>query len=306
MSSVAILLCTFNGARFLPAQLASFARQSFTDWRLFVSDDGSGDETLTIVTQQKDRLGTAPVSVRNGPRQGFVRNFLSLACDDSIAADYFAYADQDDVWEPEKLERAVAWLDTQPPQVPAMYCSRTTLIDEDGRKRGYSRAYRRTPSFRNALVQSLASGNTIVFNRAARRLLMLAGSTAKVPSHDWWTYLLTTAAGGTVYYDQIPQVQYRRHGQNVIGTNTGLRNRLHRLYMLSRGRFQRWSDLNVAGLTPFRPHMTPENRALFDLFCESRKRGFFGRQIGFLKSGVYRQTLLDDLGLVVAVWTRKI
>jgi glycosyltransferase involved in cell wall biosynthesis len=306
MSSVAILLCTFNGARFLPAQLASFANQSFTNWRLFVSDDGSVDETLAIIAQQQGRLGAAPASIRNGPRQGFVRNFLSLACDASIACDYFAYADQDDVWEPEKLARAVAWLDTRPPLVPAMYCSRTMLIDEQGRPRGYSRAYRRTPSFRNALVQSLASGNTIVFNQAARRLLMVAGSMAKVPSHDWWTYLLTTAAGGEVYYDQIPQVQYRRHAQNVIGTNTGLRNRIHRLYMLSRGRFQHWSNLNVAALTPFRPHMTPENRALFDLFCESRKRGFFGRQIGFFKSGVYRQTLLDDLGLVVAVWTRKI
>jgi glycosyltransferase involved in cell wall biosynthesis len=306
MSSVAILLCTYNGARFLPAQLASFANQNFTDWRLFVSDDGSVDETLAIVAQQKDRLGSAPVSIRNGPRQGFVRNFLSLACDASIAGDYFAYADQDDVWEPEKLSRAVAWLDTRPRHVPAMYCSRTMLIDEHGRPHGCSRAYRRTPSFRNALVQSLASGNTILFNEAARRLLMVCGSTTKVPSHDWWTYLVTTAAGGEVYYDQIPQVQYRRHAQNVIGTNTGLRNRIHRLYMLSRGRFQHWSDLNVAALTPFRPHMTPENRALFDLFCESRKRGFFGRQIGFFKSGVYRQTFLDDLGLVVAVWTRKI
>jgi glycosyltransferase involved in cell wall biosynthesis len=306
MSSVAILLCTFNGARFLPAQLASFAAQSFSDWRLYVSDDGSADDTPAIVAQHKDRLGTAPVDVRDGPRQGFVRNFLSLACDETISADYFAYADQDDVWEPGKLARAVAWLDTRPPHVPAMYCSRTTLIDEDGRKRGHSRAYRRTPSFRNALVQSLASGNTIVFNGAARRLLMLAGSTAKVPSHDWWTYLLTTAAGGEVHYDQVPQVQYRRHAQNVIGTNTGLRNRMHRLYMLSRGRFQRWSDMHVAALEPFRPHMTAENRALFDLFRQSRQRGFFGRQVGFFKSGVYRQTFLDDLGLVVAVWTRKI
>jgi hypothetical protein len=96
------------------------------------------------------------------------------------------------------------------------------------------------------------------------------------------------------------------HGENVIGTNTGLRNRIRRLYMLSRGRFQRWSDMHVAALEPFRPHMTPENRALFDLFRASRQRGFFGRQIGFLNSGVYRQTLLDNLGLIVAVWTRKI
>lgn len=306
MSSVAIFLCTFNGARFLPAQLSSLANQTFTNWRLFVSDDGSSDETLAIVARYKDRLGVASVAIRSGPQQGFVRNFLSLACDTSIACDYFAYCDQDDVWEPQKLARAAAWLDTRPRHVPAMYCSRTMLIDEDGHECGYSRAYRRTPSFRNALVQSIASGNTIVFNEAARALLIAVGSTAKVPSHDWWTYLLTTGAGGEVHYDQIPQVRYRMHGENVIGTNAGLRNRMHRLYMLSRGRFQRWSEMHVAALEPFRPHMTPENRALFDLFCESRKRGFIGRQIGFLKSGVYRQTFLDDLGLVVAVWARKI
>ena len=306
MPSLAILLCTYNGARFLPAQLASLATQSFTDWRLFVSDDGSGDDTLAIVADHKDRLGVAPVDVRNGPRQGFVKNFLSLACDPALAFDYYAFCDQDDVWEPEKLARAVERLSSRPPDVPAMYCSRTMLIDQEGRTLGYSRAYRRKPSFRNALVQSLASGNTIVLNEAARRLLMVCGSDAKVPSHDWWSYLLISSAGGEVYYDQVPQVQYRMHGENVIGTNTGLRNRIRRLYMLSRGRFARWSEMHVAALAPFRSHMTPENRALFDLFRASRRRGFFGRQIGFLHSGVYRQTLLDNVGLIVAVLVRKI
>ena len=89
MPSIAILLCTYNGARFLPAQLASLADQSFTNWRLFVSDDGSSDETLAIVSEHKDRLGAAPVDIRNGPRQGFVKNFLSLACDPSLSFDYF-------------------------------------------------------------------------------------------------------------------------------------------------------------------------------------------------------------------------
>jgi glycosyltransferase involved in cell wall biosynthesis len=306
MPRIAILLCTYNGARFLPAQLASLAAQTFTDWQLFVSDDGSSDDTVAIVAQHQGRLGVAPIAVRNGPRQGFVKNFLSLACDPALTFDYYAYCDQDDVWEPEKLARAVERLSSRPPHIPAMCCSRTMLIDAEGRTLGYSRAYRRKPSFHNALVQSLASGNTIVLNEAARRLLMVCGSDAKIPSHDWWTYLLVSSAGGEVYYDQVPQVQYRMHGQNVIGTNTGLRNRIRRLYMLSRGRFARWSEMHVAALEPFRPHMTPENRALFDLFRASRKRGFFGRQVGFLNSGVYRQTFLDNLGLIVAVLVRKI
>jgi glycosyltransferase involved in cell wall biosynthesis len=306
MPRIAILLCTYNGARFLPAQLDSLAAQTFADWQLFVSDDGSSDDTLAIVSQYKDRLGAAPVQVRKGPCQGFVKNFLSLACDPALAFDFYAYCDQDDVWQPEKLARAVERLSSGPPHVPAMYCSRTMLIDDQDRTLGYSRAYRRQPSFHNALVQSLASGNTIVLNEAARRLLMACGSDAKIPSHDWWSYLLVSGAGGTVYYDQEPQVRYRMHGQNVIGTNTGLRNRIRRLYMLSRGRFVRWTEMHVAALEPFRPHMTPDNRALYDLFRASRQRGFFGRQIGFLKSGVYRQTFLDNLGLIVAVVVRKI
>jgi hypothetical protein len=92
----------------------------------------------------------------------------------------------------------------------------------------------------------------------------------------------------------------------VVGANVGWRSRFQRLQMFKAGDFARWSALNVAALERFRSHMTPKNRSLFDLFCESRKRGFFGRQLGFLQTGVYRQTLLGNMGLAVAVWTKRI
>jgi glycosyltransferase involved in cell wall biosynthesis len=306
MPSVAILLCTFNGARFLPAQLSSFADQKFANWRLFVSDDGSRDETLAILSRYERKLGSAPPAIRSGPRQGLVTNFLGLACDPSISGDYYAYSDQDDIWEPDKLSRAVEWLQKLPPHVPAMYCSRTRLIDEQGRERGLSPLFRRKPNFRNAIVQNIAGGNTMVFNEAARGLLIACGNAVHVPLHDWWTYLLTTSAGGEVKYDPVPSIRYRVHPENVIGSNAGWFNRVRRLQMLVDGRFERWTDLNVAALEPFRPRMTPENRALFDVFRRARKRGFIGRQIGFLNAGVYRQTLLGNLGLILAIWTRKI
>src|ERR1700733_8685046 len=117
MPRIAVLLCTYNGARFLPAQLDSLAAQTFADWQLFVSDDGSSDDTFAIVAQYQDRLGVAPVQVRKGPCQGFVKNFLSLACDPSLAFDYYAYCDQDDVWEPDKLARAGERLSSAPAQI---------------------------------------------------------------------------------------------------------------------------------------------------------------------------------------------
>ena len=66
------------------------------------------------------------------------------------------------------------------------------------------------------------------------------------------------------------------------------------------------SYLNVAALKPLRGRMTPENQALFDLFCEARDRSFFGRQIGFLKTGIYRQTPLGNVGLIVASLLKKL
>jgi hypothetical protein len=146
----------------------------------------------------------------------------------------------------------------------------------------------------------------MVFNNAARLLLAHCGSDVNVPLHDWWTYLLVTGAGGEVRYDPLPTIRYRSHLHNVVGANVGWRSRIHRLQMLKAGDFERWSALNIAALERFRSHMTPENRSLFDLFCESRKRGFFGRQLGFLQAGVYRQTLLGNIGLAVAVWTKRI
>jgi glycosyltransferase involved in cell wall biosynthesis len=306
MTSVAILLGTFNGARFLPDQLRSFENQTFANWRLFASDDGSTDATVAILSHFLEKLGPSKVQIRKGPGCGFVTNFLSLACDRTITSDYFAYSDQDDIWEPDKLSRATDWLQTIPPQTPAMFCSRTRLIDEEGRECGYSSLFRRKPSFRNALVQSIAGGNTVVFNEATRRLLMACTSSVQVPSHDWWTYLLTTAAGGVVCYDPVPLVRYRVHPANVVGSNVGWLNHIRRVQMLARDRLTNWTTQNVAALESFRLRMTPENRELFDLFCQARNQSLLQRQVGFYRAGVYRQTILGNLGLIFAVWAKKI
>ncbi|MFZ0606575.1 MAG: glycosyltransferase family 2 protein [Xanthobacteraceae bacterium] len=306
MPGVAILLCTFNGAKFLPAQLASYEDQKLSNWRVFASDDGSTDGTLTLLSNYQSNLGEDRVDIRNGPRKGFVANFLSLVCNQSITADYYAYSDQDDVWNSEKLLCAVDWLQQQPDGVPAMYCGRTRLIDDHGRVCGFSPLFRQKPGFRNALVQSIAGGNTIVFNNAARELLIYCGPSVQVPSHDWWTYLLTGAVGGNVFYDPVPQVGYRVHSDNVVGSNVGWINRIRRIRTLATGGLMRWTDLNVAALKPFRLRMTSHNRAVFDLFIESRQRGFIGRPFGFLGTGVYRQTTLGNLGLALAILARKI
>lgn len=303
---VAILLCTFNGARFLPQQLASYEAQDFTGWRLFASDDGSQDATLALLQDFQKKHGADKVQIRHGPCRGFVANFLSLICDPAVQGAYYALSDQDDVWNGDKLSRALRFLGDVPADEPVVYCSRTRLIDEQGGEIGLSTFYRRAPHFRNALAQSLAGGNTMVLNEKVRQLLMRAGPDVKIPSHDWWIYLAITAVGGKAIYDSAPTVSYRMHSRNVIGSNDTAGAQMVRARLLWQGRFKSWADMNLAALERIENLMTDDNRRTFDLFRRSRKRGMVARVCGLVRSGIYRQSRLGDIGLLAAAIAGRI
>jgi glycosyltransferase involved in cell wall biosynthesis len=303
---VTILLCTLNGERFLPDQLASLERQTFKNWRLIASDDGSSDRTKSILRAFQESVEPDRVEIIEGPRRGAPANFLFLACRENLVSDYYAFCDQDDVWEPDKLARAIDFLDQIGAGVPAIYGSRTRLINETGKEIGLSALFIKTPTFRCALVQSIAGGNTMVFNQRARELLTLCGDDVDIPSHDWWLYQVTSACGGKVIYDPYPSVRYRQHRQNVIGSNMGWAACIHRLHMFRQGRLRRWTDLNVAALARIQPRMNAENRQIFDLFVKARHQPLLRRAAMFARAGVYRQTFLGNLGLAAAVVVGKI
>ncbi len=303
---VAVLLCTANGEAFLERQLESIAAQTHSQLKLVISDDGSVDGTLLLVEQFRSRHPQIPVEIRNGPKKGFSANFMSIACDPAIKADFFAFSDQDDVWLPEKTERALQWLQAiATPGLPTMYCGRTEAIDEQGRVLGLSPLFAKTPSFKNAIVQSLAGGNTIVLNRAARDLVVSIGS-LPVVAHDWWFYQLISGVNGRVLYDPKPFVQYRQHASNIIGSNSGWSARWRRIKGLFVGRFQMWNDINVSALERVSTRLTPENRDVLAHFQRVRNAGFPSRLTGLIGSGIYRQTFLGNLGLIAAALIKKI
>ena len=301
-----ILLCTLNGERFLAEQLASLERQTFKNWKLVASDDGSSDGTKSILLAFQRSSAPGKVKIIDGPRRGAPANFLFQACAKNLASEYYAFCDQDDVWEADKLKRAIDVLEQTAPGIPALYGSRSRLIDEDGNEIGFSPLFRKIPEFRGALVQSIAGGNTMVFNQKARELLAFCGADVDVPSHDWWLYQVTSACGGAVHYDPYPSVRYRQHAHNVIGSNVGWAARMRRLRMLRQGRFRHWEDLNETALARLRPHMSRENRRIFGLFCKARHERFWRRTTMFVQTGVYRQTMLGNLGLAAAVVMNRI
>lgn len=303
--TVAILMGTYNGAAHLDEQLKSIAGQTYPDWSLHVSDDGSVDATRDLVTRFAATVAQ-PVALRIGPKTGFVDNFMTLARDDAIDARYFAFSDQDDIWLPEKLSRAVDWFETvADDQVPAVYFSRTELITSQGRPRGHSTLFRRPATFRNALVQNIGGANTMVFNRAARRLLQTATGVPAV-SHDWALYLLVTAVDGIAYYDGIPTLKYRQHDGNVMGSNRGWGAVRRRLELMLQGTMARWNAINRDLLRTVDGRLSTDNREALRLFSAAASAPLPQRLWLLRRSGVYRQTWLGNIGLAFGTLMGKI
>ncbi|MET4277726.1 MULTISPECIES: glycosyltransferase family 2 protein [unclassified Bradyrhizobium] len=295
---VVILLATRNGAAFIQEQIDSYKAQTYRNWELLVSDDGSTDDTIEII-EEFARQVPQRVVVRRGPQMGFWQNFVSLVRSDDIDGDLFAYSDQDDVWFPEKLAKAVSWFEARPSDRPALYFTRTELIEESGAPIGFSPLFVREPTFQNALVQNIGGGNTMVFNRAARLALRATPAEVALVSHDWWTYQVVTGIGGTAHYDPWPSLRYRQHVENLVGANIGLRARLVRSFAFLGGRFAMWNEVNLNVLGSMRSLLTPHNALVLARYTQARLAASPKRLWLLWKSGVYRQSFLENLALFV-------
>jgi len=306
LGKVAVLLSTYNGAQFLVEQLESLLAQTHRDWIIYASDDGSSDSTLAILRTYQERLGKERFFILSGPRQGFAKNFMSLVKSPLVTADYVAFCDQDDVWLPSKLERSLEFVKAVPAEVPALYCSRTHLIDEGGNTIGFSPLFSKPPSFANALVQSIAGANTMLLNRAALELLRRTDDSAVIISHDWWTYILVSGCAGRVFYDAEPSILYRQHGNNLIGSNSTVFDRVVRLRRMFRGTFRYWNDSNLDALGAFKFSLAEECRDTLVKFENARNASFFCRLYLLKRAGVYRQTSFDNIGLLVASIIKRV
>jgi len=286
---VQILLSTYNGEQFLRAQMESLLSQDYPHLEILVRDDGSSDGTPGIL---KEYEKLPPVRVIYGENLGFARSFLKLLRSSDPDAVFFAFSDQDDIWEPDKISAAVAILDEECPDQPGMYFSRVKLVDSDLFPIGISNAPKRPLSFGNALVQSVAKGCTILLNAEARDLC--AHTPAYTQSHDWWCYLVVSAFGKIVFDDQS-RILYRQHGRNVVGHSLSFWARA--LKRLRGGGMKRGACTAQAQELKrlFAELMPPARKDVLERFLTPKS--FTGRLHYALSGDVYGQSLKDDMKL---------
>ena len=304
MTTVHILLATYNGERFLSEQLDSIRTQKHSNWTLTVSDDGSTDYTCGIVTQFASSVSQKVTLLsQQGPSLGPTANFFRLIGHAAINSedDLIAFCDQDDVWFNDKLERAVQW-HTSYCEIPVrLYCSRTQFVTDQLAPIGLSPQLRRAPSFENALVQNIASGNTMVISTQVLAALRQINPNHSV-WHDWTTYLVATALDGKIEFDDKPSLLYRQHANNVIGSNNGFQARLKRLLPILQGRYKDWSDMTAGAVSDISNLLPHQSVATFESFVRMRNLpNPLHRLIAFNQSNIRRQSTASNLSLGLAL-----
>lgn len=296
---ITLALCTFNGAARLSEQLQSFLDQDHKAWSLWVSDDGSEDDTLDILDAfARDHGARHPVRVVQGPRAGAGQNYLSLLCHPEFPAGPVALSDQDDVWYPDKLGRALSRL--APVAGPAVYGAQSRHVSPDLTPIGASRRAPGPFCFANALVQNVVSGHSAVLNAEGLALLRAAGVRPGIAFHDWWLYLLITGAGGQVVIDDAEVLLYVQHGHNMMGAHRGARATMARMAMVLRSEYRGWVDSNCAALADCAAWLTPEARTLLERYRTAPARRGWSRIALMRELGLRRQSTIGTLCLYLA------
>lgn len=217
MSSCSVLLSTYNGELYVADCIRSILAQRDVDITLMIRDDGSSDGTISIL-KEFEHLDN--VSVDYGQNLNYTASFLTLLFQ-APKTEYYAFADQDDIWLPEKVISAIALIKRS--KGPTLYCSNQTYVDKDLNHISFKRPNHTYDTLAGVLAKQQWAGCTMVFNESlfiqlqSLHPLLEIGSDA---GHDSWVNLVCLAIGGEMVIDENSYILFRRHDSNVsIGTS---------------------------------------------------------------------------------------
>lgn len=291
---VNVLMSTYNGEMYVRPQIISILNQKGVNSHLTIRDDGSVDDTVQIINYFSNMNDSITATVSHN--LGVVSSFFQMLKESSSEFDYYAFADQDDVWCEDKLSAAIAKLKLcSNNETPTMYCSRVEYTDEYLKHLGYSKIPVNI-CFDSALVENIAFGCTIVLNKLARDLLCSFPVPTCALMHDWWIYLAMIAMGKVVY-DETPRIKYRQHSKNVVGfsNNYILRNvrKIYPFIVFINSSKPRTTDQAKDFYNIFRSRLHSQDISIINRFVNA-KDSLTGRFLLIISNKYCRQNSLDN------------
>lgn len=293
MQKILVLMSTYNGESYLQDQIESILTQdlpSHIQLDIFIRDDGSKDRTLQIL--QEYSIKHSNITYEKGVNIGVVASFFALI-QHAFAYDYYALADQDDVWLPDKIKQGISMLQTLEDNKPALYASCSLLVDNDMHGKQTTQINRRGLTFQNVIIQNLMPGHAQIFNqKLADFVNSYTFDPSRIVVHDFWLALIAITFGNVIF-DNNYHTYYRQHTSNSIGYGHGpwgwFTERIKRI------RNAAAKDITKQDLYFFELYqdlLEKENyKELHDLLFS--QKNFFTRTRYLIHANVYRQRKLE-------------
>lgn len=314
MDRVHIIMAAYNGAAYLKEQIESIRENSFTDWVLWIFDDGSVDGTENLAGEQVVKDKERIRYIRNEKNKGVTRNFLDGVKTvlkeqaDVIKEEtdnYFMFCDQDDFWMPDKIEKTLRVMKRYEKKyskkLPLVVFTDAAITDE--------KLTVINPSFHKSnhlntgkldlphmMMENKLIGCTVMFNTALAMKLTIIPENARY--HDWWIGLLGAAFGHMVYIP-APTLYYRQHSGNVVGNQDFYGYAKKRMAAIGEQKKALFSNAEQAKefYDIFKDCLSKDKKMQVYAMANLMKQGWFSRRFqcihyGFLKSGLLRNIAL--------------
>ena len=306
--SVAVILGFYNGNKFILDQIDSIISQTHQNISIFIFDDNSTEKIFKNEILQRQKFKNQIRIIKRKYNLGYAKNFLNGLMEVKDNFDYYAFSDQDDIWEKDRIEEALINLNNKNKLTAYLYCTRTTYCNYDcSREIGSSKIFKKPATFNNAILQNIAGGNTIVLNNKAKKIISKTIKCKDYISHDWWCYQIISATGGEIIFNHKRTVRYRQHNKNLIGMNCSFEDKIKRLFAFISGQYKYWLEVNIRNLKLNEDIFLKKNLKVLHYFSNTRKTKNPLRKIDYyIKSGVYRQSKIENIIMTIGLLLNKI
>lgn len=301
MSKILILLSTYNGEKYLKAQLDSLFLQSYQDFKLLVRDDGSTDRTLEILKSYDIKLLSSHKNL--GVKKSF-ETLLKYACENSDAK-YFMFCDQDDVWNNDKIEltlQKMYEMEELSEKSPLLVHTDLEVVDENLHTINSSfiklqNLDENKNKLNNLLLQNTITGCTVMINRDLAKMCLPIFSNAIV--HDWWIGLVASYFGKIGYLSKST-IKYRQHTQNSIGAKS-----FNISFVLKNFFKKQTLDKNISQASGFleiyNDKLDKNTKYMLEEFVSLEKKSFFHKRKILLKYNLLKHGLIRNIGLFLKI-----
>ncbi len=227
---VIVLMATYNGSKYLVEQIESIKNQTYKNWVLVIRDDGSNDDTLSIINEYAEaNKNIILVSKKKGTESGACANFSALYtwAKENLNPEYIMFSDQDDIWKPRKIESTFNLMREIEMKFdsPLLVYSDLELINEEGRSLNLYIDVLPEITLNRVIAQNYCFGCTLLLNKKLIELIKEIPTDAE--NHDYWVALVAVGLGKTLFLKNS-EILYRLHSNNVSSQGNSSKSRLKR------------------------------------------------------------------------------